>query len=115
MPIAQGNIAVPSLILVVFLSLAPPANADYTVDCEGHNNETVAYVYGECSNGEFEGYDHETGSYVYGECQPGESLDAYDLEADQYVYIECEDLQPESGPLVEQSEQAPLGDAGTAR
>lgn len=66
------------------------ATADYTVECEGYNSETSAYVYGECTDGNFEGYDSETGNYVYGTCEFGGSLEAYDSETAEYVYGECE-------------------------
>ena len=66
------------------------AMASYTVDCEGYNSETSAYVYGECTDGSFEGYDSETGNYVYGDCRFGEDLEAYDSETNEYVYGECE-------------------------
>lgn len=76
--------------LTLLVLLGPVAKAEYTVQCEGYNEETSAYVYGECSEGSFEGYDSETGNYVYGDCSFGGSLDAYDSETDQYVYGNCE-------------------------
>lgn len=60
------------LIAVVLLGLSTDnALAAYTVDCTGYNNETSAYIYGECSDGYFSGYDSETGNYIYGDCSFG--------------------------------------------
>jgi len=77
-------------LLIAIAAIPMAASADYTVECEGHNSETSAYVTGECSNGEFEGHDTETGNYVYGDCEFGGDLAAYDSDTGEYVYGECE-------------------------
>lgn len=79
-----------NFLIAIFSVIPLIPLADYTVDCEGYNSETSAYVYGECSNGEFEGYDSETGHYVYGDCEFDGDLEAYDSETGEYVYGECE-------------------------
>ena len=75
--------------IVTLLVFSTLVYASYDIECEGHNQDTSSYVYGECSDGEFEGYDSDTGSYVYGECSYNGDLEGYDSNTNAYVYGEC--------------------------
>jgi len=81
--------------VILALSLLAPvmAIADYSVRCEGYNDETSAPVPGLCINGTFKGTDSETGNEVTGDCEIGGEIDAYDSETNDHVSGECEGVR----------------------
>lgn len=74
----------------VLLTTASAVQASYEVECEGYNDDTSAYIFGICADGEFEGTDSETGEHVYGDCEFGGDLDGYDSDTGEHVSGECE-------------------------
>jgi len=78
------------LCMLMWGVMTANAEAQYSVQCTGYDNNTSSMVYGECTDASFSGYDSETGQWVYGSCSFAGSLDAYNSETNDWVYGNCE-------------------------